>query len=136
MIVADTSGLVALFNRSEPAHGAVVAVVRAARDPLVVSPFVIAEVDHLVATRVGARAAVAVLRELSAGAYALPALDDGDLRAAVDVMEWFSDQSIGVADASIVVLADRYATRRVLTLDRRRFEVLRAADGAPFELLP
>jgi hypothetical protein len=34
------------------------------------------------------------------------------------------------------VLADRYATRRLLTLDRRHFDVVRAADGAPFEILP
>jgi predicted nucleic acid-binding protein len=136
VIVADTSGLVALFNRAEPTHAAVAAAVRAAGAPLVVSPFVVAEVDHLVATRVGAGAAVAVLRELAGGAYVLPALDDGELRVAADVMERYGDQAIGVADASIVVLADRYATRRVLTLDRRHFEVVRAADGAPFELLP
>lgn len=136
MIVADTSGLVALFNRSEPSHAAVVAAVHAARAPLVVSPFVVAEVDHLVATRVGAGAALAVLREFTGGAYVLPALDDGDLRVAADVMERYLDQAIGVADASLVVLADRYATRRLLTLDRRHFEVMRAADGEPFELLP
>jgi predicted nucleic acid-binding protein len=136
VIVADTSGLVALFNRAEPAHAAVAAAVRAARAPLVVSPFVVAEVDHLVATRVGAGAAVTVLRELAGGAYVLPALDDGDLRVAADVMERYQDQAIGVADASIVVLADRYATRRLLTLDRRHFEVVRTADGAAFELIP
>ncbi len=38
MIVADTSGLVALFNRAEPTHAAVAAAVRAAQAPLVVSP--------------------------------------------------------------------------------------------------
>ena len=91
-----------------------------------------AEVDHLVATRVGPSAAVAVLRELAGGAYVLPALDDGDLVVAADVMERYGDQAIGVADASLVVLADRYATRRLLTLDRRHFEVVRAVDGAPF----
>lgn len=136
MIVADTSGLVALFNRAEPTHAAVAAAVRAARTPLVVSPFVIAEVDYLVAKRVGAREALAVLRELASGAFVLPAVDDGDLRGAADVMERYPDEAIGVADASLVVLADRYATRRVLTLDRRHFEAVRAADGAAFELLP
>ncbi|MDF1522777.1 MAG: PIN domain-containing protein [Trueperaceae bacterium] len=136
MIVADTSGLVALFNRSEPSHAAVVEAVRATRAPLVVSPFVVAEVDRLVATRVGARAAVAVLRELAGGAYVLPALDEDDLRVAADVMERYVDQAIGVADASLVVIADRYATRRLLTLDRRRFEVVHTAGGTPFELLP
>jgi hypothetical protein len=36
-----------------------------------VSPYVVAEVDHLVATRVGVDAQVAVLEELSGGAYEL-----------------------------------------------------------------
>jgi uncharacterized protein len=136
VIVADTSGLLALFNRAEPSHAAVAAVVRVARVPLVVSPFVIAELDHLVARRVGASGALAVCREFASGAYVLPALDEGDLRVAADVMERYEDQGIGVTDASLVVLADRYATRRLLTLDRRHFEVVRAADGGAFELLP
>ena len=135
-LFVDTSGILALFNRAEPTHGAVAAAVRAARGRLVVSPFVVAEVVHRVATRVGVGAAVALLRELAGGAYVLPALDEGDLCVAADVMERYGDQAIGVADASFVVVADRYATRRLLTLDRRRFEVGRAADGAPFELLP
>lgn len=136
MIVADTSGLLALFNRAEPSHAVAVAAVRAQRDPLVVSPFVVAELDFLVAKRIGPAAAVAVVRELAGGAYLLPALDDGDLKVAADVMERFADLSIGVADASLVVLADRFVTRRVLTLDHRHFGVLRTLDGAPFELLP
>ena len=136
MIVADTSGLLALFNRAEPRHAAVVAAVRAHCDPLVVSPFVVAETDFLTATRVGPAAAVAVVRELAGGAYLLPALDESDLQQVADVMERYADRAIGPADASLVVLADRFATRRLLTLDRLHFSIVRALDGAPFELLP
>ena len=48
----------------------------------------------------------------------------------------YRDQAIGVADASIVVLADRYRTREVLTLDHRHFDVLRPLSGGRFKLLP
>jgi len=41
-----------------------------------------------------------------------------------------------VADASNVVLADRYRTRTILTLDRRAFEVLRPITGGRFAVLP
>ena len=51
MIIADTSGLLAFFNRREPLHATVRDLVIAERDPLVVSPFVVAELDYLVATR-------------------------------------------------------------------------------------
>jgi predicted nucleic acid-binding protein len=48
----------------------------------------------------------------------------------------YRDQEIGVADASIVVLAERYRTRTVAGLDHRHFGVLRSLDGGYFEVLP
>ena len=53
-----------------------------------------------------------------------------------DVVVRYADLHLGVADASLVVLADRCATSRVLTLDRRRFEAVRTLGGAPFTVLP
>lgn len=43
---------------------------------------------------------------------------------------------LGVADASLVVLAGRYDTHEILTLDHRHFRVVTAPDGRPFHLLP
>jgi predicted nucleic acid-binding protein len=136
MIIADTSGLVAFFNRTEPAHEAVKRVVDRTGAPLVVSPYVIAELDYLIATRVGVDVELAVLRELAGGAYDLAAFDLSALAAAAELIARYRDQAIGVTDASIVVLADRYATREVLTLDHRHFAVLRPVSGGRFKLLP
>ena len=77
-----------------------------------------------------------VLRELSGGACLLPELGSSDIAKAADVIERYRDQDISTADASIVVLAERYATRQLLTLDRRHFGVLRPAQGGRFTLLP
>ncbi len=52
------------------------------------------------------------------------------------VVERYADQSIGVADASNVVLAGRYRTRTIATLDRRHFEVIRPTGGGRFTVLP
>lgn len=136
MIVADTSGLLALFNRREPAHAAVRGVVEAEPEPLIVSPYVVAELDYLVGTRMGTDAEVAVLSELSSGAYHLDHLGPEDLEQAARVVARYRDLRVGVADASIVVLAARHRTRTVLTLDRRHFGALRPLDGGRFRLLP
>ena len=45
MIIADTSGLLAFFNRSESEHDAVRQLVGRLTEPMVVSPYVIAELD-------------------------------------------------------------------------------------------
>ncbi len=136
MIVADTSGLLAMFNRREPAHEAVRAVVAAEVEPMVVSPYVVAELDDLVGSRLGVEAELAVLAELAGGAYLLAALAAEQLGQARSVVERHRDQRIGIADASLVVLAEQYQTRSVLTLDRRRFEALRPLGGGRFRILP
>ncbi|MEX2553100.1 MAG: PIN domain-containing protein [Actinomycetota bacterium] len=96
MIVADTSGLLALFNRREPAHEAVAAVVEADAEPLVVSSFVISELDYLAATRLGVVAELAILSELASGAYHLAAFDENDMTGAGKIIERYQDQQIGL----------------------------------------
>lgn len=135
-VIADTSGLLAFFNARQPAHQAVRAAVDELDQPLVVSPFIVAELDYLVGTRLGVEAELSVLEELAGGAYHLPAFGVTDIDAASDVIRSCADQQIGIADASIVVLAARLRTRTILTLDRRHFELLRPLDGARFTLIP
>lgn len=95
-----------------------------------------AEVDYLVATRFGVDAELEVLDELSGGAWTLPDFGESDLHEAGAVIARYRDQGVGVADASLVVLAHRYRTRRILTLDHRHFNVLRPLGGGRFSLLP
>lgn len=136
MTIADTSGLLALFNRTEPQHDSVRRFVEELNEPLVVSPYVVAELDHLVATRVGVDAELAVLEELAGGGYDLAIMDAGDISRAAALISRYGDQAIGIADASIVVLADRFGTREILTLDHRHFEVQRPLSGGRFKLVP
>lgn len=134
-VIVDTSALLAFFDASEPDHEAVSEVLVAA-DVLVVSPYVVAELDYLVATRHGVDEELAVLDELVGGAWELTAFDDEGLRRARGIIASYRDQQIGVADASIVVLAERYRTRTIASLDRRHFDVLRSLDGGFFQVLP
>ena len=135
-MIVDTSALLAYFDTDEPDHAAVTTIVETATEPLVVSPYVVAELDYLVASRLGVSAELAVLRELASGAWDLAAFGTEDLAGAHAVVERYADQSIGLADASIVILANRYQTRTVVTLDRRHFGVVRPIDGGSFKILP
>ena len=135
-MIVDTSALLAYFDNSEPDHEAVREAIEATSEVLVVSPYVVAEVDYLVATRIGVDAELAVLRELSGGAWELPAIGAPDLEEAASVVEKYRDQDIGVTDASNVVLADRYRTRTMATLDRKHFNVVRPIGGGRFTVVP
>jgi predicted nucleic acid-binding protein len=136
MIVCDTSGLIAYFDASDAHHDEANAAVEADSGPFVVSPYVLAELDYLVATRRGVREELAVLTELAGGAWDLPACAEAEVRRAAKIIGTYRDQNIGLTDASLVVLAASYRTDRLLTLDHRHFRVIRTLDGKPFTLLP
>jgi predicted nucleic acid-binding protein len=136
MLICDTSGLFAYFDASDARWVQVSMVIEADPGPFVVSPYVVAELDYLLSTRRGIDAEVGALTELSGGAWELASFDAEDLRSARDVIDRYRDQDIGVADASLVVLAERYRTDRLLTLDHRHFRVIRTKTGKPFAVLP
>jgi hypothetical protein len=136
LILLDTSGLLAAVDASQRHHAAAARTLAEARAPRLLSPFVLAELDYLLGARVGASARLALLSEVAGGAYQLEAFSAGDLEAARALMAKFADADLGLADASIAVLADRHGTGDVLTLDERHFRALRSPTGRAFRLLP
>ena len=136
MILLDTSGLLAAIDASQRHHAAAVAALRAVDPPWVLSPFVLAELDYLLATRVGETAERALLSEVGRGVYRLESFQQEDITAAERVIAKYAALEIGLADASIVVLAARYGVRDLLTLDERHFRAIRGPGSRPFRILP
>lgn len=62
-----------------------------------------------------------------------PAADEWERMRAL--MHQFSDAPMDLADASLVVTAERLELRRVFTLDRH-FRAYRLLSGQAFEILP
>jgi predicted nucleic acid-binding protein len=135
VIVLDTGGLYAALDANEALHGRAIAALIGATPPRAVSPFVLAELDYLIASRVGHQAQMALIDEVARGAYQLQ-FSSEDVGDAKRIMERYADLRIGLADASVVVLANRHRTLELLCTDERHFRVLRGTGGRPFRLLP
>ncbi len=135
MILVDTSGLLAALDSAQRCHSEAARSLAAATPPLLLSPFVLAELDYLLASRVGETARSSLLAEVARGAYELQPFWAEDVQQARAVIKRHADLGISLADASIVVLAARHGTQDVLTLDDRHFRVL-IANRKPFTLLP
>ena len=136
MILVDTSGLLAALDRAQPAHARAAAVLTQSTGPFVLSPFVLAELDYLIGSRVGQDAQLALLRDVAAGAYRLEPFSEADVDQATAVISRYADLRIGLADASIVVLAERLDTLDLLSLDERHFRAVLGPRSKPFRLLP
>jgi predicted nucleic acid-binding protein len=135
VILLDTSGLLAALDASQRSHAQAAVSLNAASPPRLLSPFVLAELDYLLLARVGDAARVSLLAEVERGAYTLAPLSHADVGRAGQIVRRHADLRISLADASIVVLAERHGSTDVLTLDQRHFRVL-TARRRPFRILP
>ena len=135
-MIVDTSGLLAYFDPKDARHAAVRTIMAETRPPRILSPFVLAEADYLVSECIGQHASLLLIEDVIRGAYRLEAFSPTDLAAARAIMTRYANLNVGLTDASLVVLADRFSTDEVLTLDERHFRTMRGMDGRAFRLLP
>lgn len=135
MILVDTSGLLAGYDRLDPQHPGAARELERDR-PRILSPFVLAEADYMVSRELGPGAARELVADVAAGSFQLEQFDSSDLETVLVVIDRFADLHLGVADASIIALADRHRCYDILTLDQRHFRNVRSLSGRPFRLLP
>ncbi|MEV8390811.1 MULTISPECIES: type II toxin-antitoxin system VapC family toxin [unclassified Streptomyces] len=141
IVIADTSGLLTLFNRSDPDHERA----RKAADGcglLVAAPLALTEVHQVATVRAGRAAADGILRSLTARmrrtrlvlADSTPELLD----AALSVRARYDSLDLDLVDALNVALAAEYDTDAVLTRDLRDFRTVRPLGGrfTHFRILP
>ena len=138
--IADTSGLIAVFSKSEPDHTAALESVKNC-PTLVLNPMVLLEMQFLLLRDTcPAMVDVAVewvLRKESTGEVMIPEISGDTLRRAEQVRRHYAALNLDLTDAVNVVVADNYATNVILTLDRRDFRVIRPLSIWPaFHLLP
>jgi predicted nucleic acid-binding protein len=136
VIVLDTSGLLAALDADQRHHERAREVLAADPGPFLLSPFVLAELDYLLLERVGVHAERALLDEVAGGVYDLVTFGAAEVAAAADVLGGYGGLRLGLADASVMVIAGAARTTRLLTLDDRHFRAVRPLWGKAFTLLP
>jgi uncharacterized protein len=115
-------------NRRDDAHALAAELVARIGRNLVVPEPVIVEVDQLVRARVGSHAARRFLAALDAGEHEVAYLSPGILRRAVEIDHRYLGLDLGLADTSVMALAER---RRlpILTFDFAHFRATRPPGG-------
>jgi predicted nucleic acid-binding protein len=135
-LIIDTGPLVALGDRADPHRPEVRALLRESSEELVIPAPVTAEVDYLLAERFGRHARRAFLEDLAARRFRVACLEEVEYATIVQLDHVYADLNLGLADLSIVVIAERFRTQRIVTFDERDFRSVRPLQGGAFTLLP
>jgi len=132
LITLDTSSIVSLVHTRDRNHARTVAAFRDEPGQHVVPASILAEVAYLLESRVGMKAVTAFLLDLDSGALTFDC-GEGDFARIAELSLRYDDLPLGAADAGVIACAERRGGR-VLTLDRRHFDVVRRE--VDLELLP
>ena len=136
VMLLDSSGLLPTLSRKLRHHEECAQAVSEFKGTLILSPFVLAELDYLIEKLSAIKVQLEFLREIEMGAYELAPFRAEDIARAREIIEQYSDLGIGLADASIVVLSEKLNALELLTLDEKHFRALKGARGRPFRILP
>jgi predicted nucleic acid-binding protein len=135
-IIVDAGPAVASTDTADDRRVLIQHLLRNERGPLVLPAPVSAEVDYLLGQRVARSARRGYLEDLADGRFVVVCLEPEDYGTALQLDQQYHDLDLGLADLSIIVLARRFRTRRILTFDHRCFRAVRPLQGGAFTLLP
>ena len=141
IVIADTSGLLAAVDSNEKEHDRCRSAISRA-SLLVIPPFVLAEFDYLVMKHLGEATGIVVSEDIAASVrkrdYEIARITPEIITESSVVRAQYRNLQLGLTDAANIVLAARYRTNTLLTLDRRHFRAVRpiVGDSEGFQLLP
>lgn len=127
MILVDTGPLVALFDPLDEQHSRCKKLLADVREPLTTTTPVLTEAFYMLGpASIGSNR----LRDfVAARGMRVWFFDEESLSRAFELMEVYADHPMDLADASLVVAAEKLAVRKVFTIDRRDFAAYRIRHG-------
>lgn len=134
--IVDSGFLYALVNSREDRHRDVAEIVELLEEPMILPISALTEVCYMIGRDLGPTELTAFVENLADGDLILEGLTRDDLRRIAGVLAKYADARVDFVDATIVALAERLNVTRILTLDRRHFELFRPQHCAAFEILP
>jgi uncharacterized protein len=135
-LIADSGAIYALYDARDRHHVAVTAAIEEESETIIVPMAILAEIDYLLRVRIGSRAVLRFLEGIQIGGFVLESFTSADISRSHALLKTYADLDLGLADASVIATAERFKTRRILTVDLRHFRAVRALDGKPLHLLP
>ena len=134
-IEAEQQVLGAVLAVNDRYHEVAVASLKRLDDRLVTTWPVLTETCHLLLTRLGPNSQVRFMQSFVAGAFGVFSLEGADARQLSELMQKYANLPMDLADASLVLLAERLGHGRILSTDQRDFQSYRWKQRKPFENL-
>jgi uncharacterized protein len=117
VILCDTGVLLCLVDRSQPQHSACINTIGRVEKPLVTTWACLAEAMHLARRQGGWQMQKQIASFLRRSLLIIYDVQSIDYDRLFTLMEQYQDRPMDLADATLVLTADKLGENRILTLD-------------------
>jgi predicted nucleic acid-binding protein len=134
MVIIDTGPIVALFDKTEPAHKHCLEALKKFKDAPATTWPVLTEAFHLLGDwDAGQNKLWHFILTGGLAIHEVPQTAYGRLH---DLMKKYADNPMDLADATLVVVSEIHHIRKIFTLDRADFARYRPRHCAHFDIVP
>lgn len=134
-VLADTGFVVAVAIQTDKSHQKCFDLFNQ-HDRIYLPQSTLAEVAFMITRLGGKQATIYFFKHLHESPYELIPVAPEDIQRTADLLDKYADARPDFVDLSIVAIAERLNITRILTLDRRDFDIIRPDHVDHFELLP
>jgi predicted nucleic acid-binding protein len=131
--MVDTGAFIGLFNKNDEYHLSARTSFSIISEPLITTYPVVTETCYLLYSRLGHNYQINFLKSIAKKAFTVFDFQDNDMLRMIELMERYCDLPMDFADASMVVLAEKLGHGRILTSDRRDFNIYRWNNNQSFQ---
>lgn len=132
----DTSFLVALLNTQDKHHSACIQALATETRPPWLPDMVIPELAYMILRDRNYPVLIAFLNSIIQGHIPVEKATLDDLARTAELLRKYADSRVDFVDCVIVAIAERLKIQRILTLDRRDFQLFRPLHCTHFEIIP
>ena len=134
-VLLDTSAILSLSDKSSVINETVKNLVLNEDHLYIVPSTVIVETCQLLKYRFGAIYEIKFLQEIQLSNFIMETVGFEDIHRIIEILKKYSDLGAGYVDSSIVAIAERLGTNKVITLDKKHFTVMTPRGFEYFDIL-
>lgn len=134
MLIADTGAIYAFYDGSDSYHHAVREIINKNIGKIIIPDLILVEIDYLLGHLLDVQAELDFIQDILNGVFRLHSLNSAMLQNCHNLIEKYHDLKLGLADTSVMTLADELNIYKILTVDERDFRAVKLKK--PLVLLP
>jgi uncharacterized protein len=131
----DTGFLLAILNANDKLHQSCVKALLAEPEPIL-PDVVLPELAYMILRKGHYTILVNFLRSILNGELNIEKSTPEDLARTAEILEKYADSKIDFVDCVIAAMAERLNIQRILTVDRRHFQLFRPKHCSYFLIIP